>query len=82
MPKLAFSADCKEDILSITQKCDTALKEKNNQITGLEDALKQSRKQTDDALELKSRSPSLFDGLAPWAIGLAAGLALGAVISR
>ena len=62
---------------------DKAQEAKDAEIEGRKDALNQSRTQTEEAYKHKNdEHRSFLEELAPWALGLAAGLTLGTIISR
>ncbi len=79
-PNQAFGVGCSE----VIEACDLTLQAKDNEIAGLEDALKQSRDQTDKTIKKKEEASktSLGTILEAAFIGAAVGVLLGVGVSK
>lgn len=77
-PSYGKAGPCEE----LTTACDLALKAQDDLIVGLKDALKQSRQQTDRAIENSKaeKAPFLEGLLVPLVLGFATGALIGIAV--
>jgi|GEM_PF-5818169 hypothetical protein len=74
--------ECKADVNTIINSCSKALVDQDNQITALNKALADSRKETHSCIESKKDCPESPSFWTPLAIGLAAGLVGGMLLAK